>query len=372
MSSKTTAYAPIHWPSASPQATQYAQLHGNSPQQLEPSARVYFRAGSDEKGIYIEVFDQFRKSLCTERSCFDSQDHTVKELSTAVRDLYGFFKTVLNVEGIKAVNGAIPPIVINSRNSNASWSCYETVTGQCELSFSPEFGVRKVAAHEYGHAIVGKLLGNTDEARALNEHFGDITSHAFTDWDAQGKAKENWVLLANYGNAKRDATQPITISQLKTEAEQHHFNSKIPTRAFYVAVKTLDDVAYGDVFQIWFATLFTKVAPDETIRTFAQKTIVIAKEMTESKISGLVAAIVYGWSEVEVFKIQIPAPIASEAGQKAQAATAQAVVPYGATAAANPPAAHGSAAAPAVGSQPPKTYKFPSHVWVSTVGPAGK
>lgn len=284
--------------------------------------QIYQFGGKNIDDLVIKVYDSNGEHLCSKKQCSNSKNPTVVRLSQAIVTVCNFFNTVLGINGIDG-KGTVPPIVIDTQ-AGTSWKCRKTVNGHSTLCFKPSYALEAALAYEYGHIWGGNRLDTkTPLGAALCTHYADIFAYAVETLKHQ---KELWTLKI----AGRDATIPQHISEITTDLDPL-FNSQIPTRAFYLAVKTAKVAAHGIYLRIWVNTL-NQIDKSDNLTTFAAKTYSAAKDCLKDAHKDLqacseLAALISAWFNVG---IQIPTELATKtevANKENPASTATAAAP---------------------------------------------
>lgn len=225
------------------------------------------------QGDQVVIFSLERGNLtCKGKECAFSDDEIAQKLHHTIEAVRSFFLSKFNVCGIDG-RGKLPPFFIGWDEQNARWECKGD---NCLWRFADPYAVMpEVVGHEYTHAIV-KHFGQLQpggQSGALNESISDIFGVAFNQW--QGGAQNDWKI----GNF-RDLSSHIDMRsfQEKSAAEDNvHTNSRIPSHAFYCAVKSISNVSWGVMATVWWIAL-NKVRPNATFYDFAIATLWASNE----------------------------------------------------------------------------------------------
>lgn len=230
-----------------------------------------------------------------------------RQLDFIAEGVSQFFFQKFGLNGVDG-RGKIPSFSIGWDPDNAAWVCPSGYTDEnCVLKFHNRRTINpKVVAHEYTHAIIAHLgkLTYFGQSGALSESICDIMAigYAFPFFSSERAIWNitncNFMLCSKMSNFK-------TFTRTSPDHGYVHYNSQIPSHAFYHSVRHCDRLPDGRIASVWFnAIRFT--THDETFSTFAVKTIVLAVRHFDPFTAQVIAN---GWLHVEVLAIQIHKPL---------------------------------------------------------------
>lgn len=231
------------------------------------------------------------KKICNGNQCYSSKDLVAQKLYATVVNMLHFFQEVFGICGVNG-RGLVPGLYIHWSENNAQW---QSRGNQGRFRFNDAFAaMHEVVAHEYTHAVVQNFgqLAPKGEAGALNESISDVFGIAFRH-KLLGDF-ENWVVGGNL----RDLSQCINATSLKSD-ENVHYNSKIPSHAFYCAVQASKTPSFGVLAKIWFLAL-RDVSKTASFREFAISTL---DRTVNSKLKSILA---HSWVHVRVLHWAVP------------------------------------------------------------------
>ncbi len=232
--------------------------------------------------------------VCTETECSVSTDSVALDLYNSVKQVQLFFSQVFGICGIDG-KGKTVPFELGWDNPNARWICK---TDRCKWQFNDDLAIiPEVAAHEISHAVVrysrSTPLVLANESGALNESIANVLAVAFRHWSG----KSGW----NVGD-RYNLQAHVHVSQYNAAADIH-YNSPIPSHAFFIAVTQAKSVSYGPIARIWLSAM-SQVSSSATFVEFANKTIELSPQA-----NGIQRAVFRGWLDVGVKNIPIPKPV---------------------------------------------------------------
>lgn len=231
------------------------------------------------------------QTICMKEGCLSTPSPIAREITKTQAAANIFFHWLYNV------SQPMPEIVLNNQEvGNARSSCTRAPVGnrRCRIELQRDTKFQEsVRIHEYAHGIDPSNLGPFHEAGALKESFADISAHAFNHLF---RKKSGWSI-----GGRRDVTHPTTMNSIKRapvteDRGEIHANSRIPTSAYRLAVRT-EPYSEAKIARIWFAAM-KQAGQDETFRTFADKTVRIAVGCKNLKLAH---ALRQAWLDVGIY-----------------------------------------------------------------------
>jgi len=245
-------------------------------------------------------------TICTDDHCKTAKDPVASALYNTVTRIHCFIRSKFGIKGIDG-KGTMAHLYIHWDEDNAAWSCE---TGSCVWRFNSRYALDpKVVGHEYMHAVVSKFAGLNyrEESGALDEAMADVMGLAFSEWFT---GITSWTIIDRDLSRCIDmrSFQRLTPREVPSERNDYgyvHDNGRIPSHAFFYAVREFNGLLHGKVLHVWFNAIL-KASRNETFVEFANKTICFAQDLQDSQ---LVSAVTYSWLHVQVLKQQIPRSI---------------------------------------------------------------
>jgi Zn-dependent metalloprotease len=247
----------------------------------------------------VEVFSEATgQKICNGNQCSSSKDPVAKKLYSIVLKLLHFLKNTFGVCGVDG-KGSVPDFYIHWAPKNAQWISQGAYG---KFRFNDVFAcMPTVVAHEFTHGMVHHFgrLNPLGESGALNESISDVFGTAFQHW--LGGNKNDWAI----GGDLRDLAVHADMTSFAGE-EAVHENSKIPSHAFYMAVKETKTDSFGVLAKIWFRALY-HINPDASFKDFAIRTLRYLEKMPALK-----QTIAWSWVHVGVLSFVIHKPPAQQ------------------------------------------------------------
>jgi Zn-dependent metalloprotease len=261
----------------------------------------------------IVVYDEQGNPLCSEKECDAKAQPEAYTLIQNAQKVYDFFKT-FGMNGIDG-KGEIPPIYLGLDEENAVWECglNPANAGKCDFNFHRIFGWDpKVLTHEWTHAIISKWcpLNDGGEPGALNESLGDVFAVTFGQMILRDRS---WKVVGKelLGEVSRDFSKKTSMQEFSSikggpgyynddnDWGWVHYNSRIPSHAFYQAVKNSGNDLKTISF-IWFNAMLT-ILPNETFADFANRTINVISKVIKAEFRGEISiAVTKAWTDLFV------------------------------------------------------------------------
>lgn len=263
------------------------------------------------------------KWFCLNQNSLQHPNPFVRYIYTLVLKVEDFFISRFQLSGLE--KGDVQ-IYIRWKEENAAWAC----TGDkcCVMSLSNLCTNQDIMTHEYTHALISRVrpFESSNQSRALNESLGDIFAIIFRHF--QELNNHDWKMI------DRDVSSKIHMDQydfdlLDNDHAGVHANSRIPSHAFYLAVKISNTGATGTIADIWFNSMMKNDRDsNKSFYHFALKTISLSYQLDRPEMDVLrtVAAVGQSWVQVGVLKyelnaestppdlIELPLPFSKEVG----------------------------------------------------------
>jgi len=243
--------------------------------------------------------------ICTGASCIVSKDPIAQRISAIAKNLQVFFSQVFDVCGVDG-RGSMPRFYVHWNEKNAQ---YIVESNHTRFRFNDAYAVMPdVVGHECTHALVHHFgqLHDGGQPGALNESISDVFGIAFRHW--LGKNKNDWSL----GGDLRNPSRCFTMTSFKTSRasdDNVHDNSRIPSHAFYCAVRDTATKSHGVFARIWFAAL-KDVTTTSSFGQFALTTLAHARLRTN--MPQVTAALAKSWVHVGVLQWAVERPVSAK------------------------------------------------------------
>ncbi len=214
-----------------------------------------------------------------------------------------------------------------SHYDNAFWDGRRFCFGDGDGDIFTGFARADVAAHAFGHAVIGSTIALSDrgEPGALGESIADVFASVYVQWRAgQTVDQADWLIGAGLFSADVAATalrsmadpgtgydDPVIgsdpqvaamIDFVRTSDDDSgvHTNSGIPNRAFVLAARAVGGHSWDVVAPLWYATLTDgRLGPDTDFATFARACVDSARQRHADRPE-IEKAVAAAWSEVGV------------------------------------------------------------------------